>query len=82
MMMPNEIGSYDAKTKLSELLRDVQNGSRYTITLRGKPVADLVPSDAGNRRDVRESVEAIRAFPKIKGVKTADLRRWASEGRK
>ena len=36
-----EIGSYEAKTKLPELLRGVQAGKRYTITLRGEPVADL-----------------------------------------
>ena len=40
--MSVEIGSYDAKTRLPELLREVQTGQRYTITLRGKPVADLV----------------------------------------
>ena len=36
-----EIGSYEAKTKLPELLRGVQAGKRYTITLRGEPIADL-----------------------------------------
>ncbi|MBV9018452.1 MAG: type II toxin-antitoxin system prevent-host-death family antitoxin [Alphaproteobacteria bacterium] len=41
--MSSEIGAYDAKTKLPELLREVQNGKRFTITHRGKPVADLVP---------------------------------------
>ena len=38
-----EIGSYEAKTKLPELLREVQAGQCFTITLRGKPVASLVP---------------------------------------
>ncbi|WP_230976167.1 type II toxin-antitoxin system Phd/YefM family antitoxin [Pseudothauera nasutitermitis] len=33
--MSLEIGSYEAKTKLPELLRGVQAGKRYTITLRG-----------------------------------------------
>jgi antitoxin (DNA-binding transcriptional repressor) of toxin-antitoxin stability system len=35
-----EIGSYEAKTKLPELLRGVQAGKRYTITLRGQAVAE------------------------------------------
>lgn len=38
-----EIGSYEAKTKLPELPREVQAGQCFTITLRGKPVASLVP---------------------------------------
>ncbi len=41
--MKIEVGSYEAKTKLPELLRGVQTGKRYTITLRGEAVADLVP---------------------------------------
>ena len=44
--MFSEIGAYDAKTKLPELLREVQKGKRFTITHRGRPVADLVPSAA------------------------------------
>ena len=39
-----KIGSYEAKTKLPELLHGVQVGNRYTITLRGAAVADLVPA--------------------------------------
>ena len=41
-----EIGSYDAKTNLPEILRRVEAGETFTITNRGKPVADLVPSRA------------------------------------
>jgi hypothetical protein len=34
--MKIEVGAYEAKTKLPELLRGVQSGKRYTITHRGK----------------------------------------------
>jgi len=37
------IGSFGAKTHLSSLLEDVQKGSEYIITRRGKPIAKLVP---------------------------------------
>jgi antitoxin (DNA-binding transcriptional repressor) of toxin-antitoxin stability system len=40
--MAIEIGSYEAKTRLAELLRGGQAGNRYVITLRGQPVAELV----------------------------------------
>ena len=42
--MLKQIGSYDAKTKLPEILRRVEAGESFTITNRGKPVADVVPS--------------------------------------
>lgn len=44
--MKTEIGAYEAKTKLPELLRQVQAGKQFTITKRGQPIADLVPSSA------------------------------------
>ena len=41
---PNiEPGAYEAKTKLPELLRQVQAGTRFTITNRDKASAALVP---------------------------------------
>jgi len=77
-----EIGSYDAKTKLPELLREVQAGRRYTITLRGKPVADLVPVGRAGEEEIRKAVAAMRALPRIKGVAAADLEFWIAEGRR
>lgn len=44
ILMLEEIGSYDAKTKLPEILRRVAQGEAFTITNRGKPIADLIPS--------------------------------------
>jgi len=66
-----EVGFYDARTKLPELLREVQGGRRYTITLRGEPVADLVPSTHGKFTDPRAAIAAMRALPKVRGVDPA-----------
>jgi len=38
------VGSFEAKTKLAELLDRVEAGETVTITRRGKPVAKLVPA--------------------------------------
>lgn len=57
-----EIGSYEAKTKLPELLRGVQLGNRYTITLRGKPVAELVPSGVSKNNAVEVAVAHMHRF--------------------
>ena len=77
-----EIGSYEAKTKLPELLRGVQAGKRYTITLRGEPIADLVPAEGNKHADVVAAVEAMRQFmhatPPLKGI---DLKALINEGR-
>jgi antitoxin (DNA-binding transcriptional repressor) of toxin-antitoxin stability system len=55
-----EIGSYEAKTKLPELLRGIQAGNRYTITLRGSPVAELVPPQGGKDGDAVAAVKQMR----------------------
>lgn len=80
--MHNEIGSFDAKARLSELLREVQRGQRYTITLRGRPVADLVPCEHAGREDARASIEAMRGIRKVQGVAEQALKDWVAEGRR
>jgi antitoxin (DNA-binding transcriptional repressor) of toxin-antitoxin stability system len=74
--MTIEVGSYEAKTKLPELLRGVQRGNRYMITLRGEVVAELIPSSA-QRKDVAAAVEQMRRFvksnPPIPGIDTKAL---------
>lgn len=77
-----EIGSYDAKTRLPELLRDIAEGRAYTITLRGHPVADLVPSASASRGDSAAAVEAMRAMPKARVPKGENVRDWITEGRR
>lgn len=81
-MMKIEIGSYEAKTKLPELLRGVQAGNQYTITLRGEAIADLVPSEASERTNVRVAVEQMQYFmathPPLRNI---DVKALIEEGR-
>jgi len=80
--MKIEVGSYEAKTKLPQLLRDVQNGKHYTITLRGEAVADLVPTQGGQRSDVAAVAEEMRAFMRARRpVAGLDLKTLIDEGR-
>jgi prevent-host-death family protein len=44
-----EIAVYEAKTRLSELLVEVEQGEQFTITRRGLPVARLVSATAARR---------------------------------
>lgn len=77
-----EIGAFDAKTRLSEILRKVEQGERFTITLRGRAVADVVPTQARNQRAIDEAVERLINFPRIKGVAGDTVLEWIREGRK
>ena len=74
-----EIGASEAKAKLSQLLQAVKHGRRYTITLRGQPIADLVPASFPN---VQASVNSMRNIRKVKGVSEKELAKWNAEGRK
>jgi prevent-host-death family protein len=49
-MDTEDIGAFEAKTRLSELLDKVQRGHVYRITKRGKPVAELRPVTQAGRR--------------------------------
>ncbi len=77
-----EVGSYDAKTKLPELLRKVEQGERFTITQRGRPIADLVPSADNARHSSEEAVAAMRAIKRVTGVAPDELAQWIEEGRR
>ena len=76
--MQEEIGSYDAKTKLPEILRRVEKGENFTITNRGKTVADLWHLEPANvllaaerRRDVPEGFQSDTCTGK--GIATEQL---------
>ena len=80
--MKTEIGSYEAKTKLPELLRQVLKGKSYTITNRGRAVADLVPSKSERSKSGAEAVERMQAFIRTKGrIKGVNIKELIEEGR-
>jgi len=57
--MHEEIGSYDVKTRLPEILRRVESGETFTITNRGRSVADLIPSRSGNQQKAAIAIDNI-----------------------
>jgi prevent-host-death family protein len=79
--MREEIGSYDAKTKLPEILRRVESGEAFTITNRGKAIADLVPSKERNREKAKVAVATLLKMKKH-SVSDAELEAMKREGRK
>jgi len=79
--MKNVIGSYEAKTKLSELLRQVKAGKRFTITSRGEAMADLVPSTDLKTKDKVAAVEKMKAFMMHNPVRGVNIKVLIEEGR-
>ena len=79
--MLEEIGSYDAKTKLPEILRRVERGEAFTITKRGEPIADLVPSRAAGQEKAHAAIENILRARKHQ-VSEAALNEFKELGRK
>jgi prevent-host-death family protein len=76
------IGAYEAKTKLPDLLRQVRAGKRFTITNRGRAVADLVPSADAEPGKPRAAIGKFQAFMRANPVKgRASIRALIREGR-
>jgi prevent-host-death family protein len=56
------IGAFEAKTQLSQLLREIEKGRTFTIQRRGRSVARLVPADdpEDNRGELRAAFRQVR----------------------
>ncbi|HBA40396.1 MAG TPA: hypothetical protein DCZ05_11835 [Deltaproteobacteria bacterium] len=60
-----EIGAFEAKTRLSELLRETQRGKSFVIRRRGKAVARLVPPvDEGEAVNLNKILVEFREMRK------------------
>ena len=80
--MTTEIGAYDAKTKLPEILRRVEQGESFTITNRGRPIADLVPSKFGEKERAKNAINIIRETAGRYRVTNKELNEMKDKGRK
>jgi prevent-host-death family protein len=82
------VGAFEAKTHLSELLREVEEkGNTITIERRGKPVAVLssvVPVGGGKVGAVGSGTEdALAFFRELRGrtrATGAEIAAWRAEG--
>lgn len=74
------VGSYDAKTKLAELLRQVKTSKSFTITNRGKAIADLVPSAGVRAKDKVAAAGKLKAFMLADPVRGVNIKRLIEMG--
>ena len=75
------IGSYEAKTKLPSLLKQVENGERIVITRHGVPVAMLVPPEPESQ-SVRETISELRKVRHGCRLDGVSVRELMKEGRR
>ncbi len=80
-----EVGTFEAKNKLSELLDRAERGERVVITRRGKPIAELVPvaHAEAQRQQAQEAMRRIRERAKALNLspdKVAEMIHWRREG--
>jgi len=72
-----EVGAFEAKNKLGQLLDRVEHGEEIIITRRGRAVARLVPTEPGFDRDkARRAVAGILELSKgatLGGLNIKDL---------
>lgn len=74
------VGAFEAKTRLSELIREVEEGETFEITKNNRKVAMLVPALIEDERQ-----KAIRSIQNIrKGILRGKLsiRQMREQGRK
>jgi len=76
-----QVGAFEAKTHLSELLAAVEAGEEITITRRGRAVARLVPVAATTGRGAALArITALRR--RIGGLTVEDILSARDEGRR
>jgi prevent-host-death family protein len=76
------IGAYEAKTRFSELLKEVESGETVIVTRHGQPVARLMPMDR-DADDAAAAIEELHRYrrerrPTLGGI---SIRELIEEGR-
>ncbi len=81
-----EIGLFEAKNRLSELVSLAEGGTEVVITRRGQPVAKLVPAaTVRDKAAVRAAVERIAKIgDEMTGppITVDEIIAWKNEGRR
>jgi len=77
-----EIGAYEAKTHLPQLLDRVELGERITITRHGKRVACLVPAEEIDRDKVENAIAKIKKIRQNNTLEGLSIGELLEEGRR
>lgn len=78
----SEIGAFEAKTRLPQLLQRVEAGERFVITRHGRPVAELVPFRLRDCGRVQNAIDALKKFQRTHSLEGIPVRRLVKDARK
>lgn len=76
------IGAFEAKTRLPELLRRVENGERFIVTKHHRAVAELIPFQPHDPDKVRAAIAGLKAFQDTHSLGGLSVRALIEEGRR
>lgn len=77
-----EVSAFEAKTRLSALLRETELGSSFVICRRGKPVARLIPAAPAVERAKLGEIAAVFRHIRKQIPGTVKVRKLIEEGRR
>jgi prevent-host-death family protein len=77
-----EVGTFEAKNRLSSLLDLVEAGEEITITRNGKPVARLVAAEGRDIEEARRAAAGLRAIREKARRGPESLKDLINEGRR
>ena len=77
-----DIGIYEAKSKLSQLVEKAEAGEEVILTRRGRPVAKIVNVAPSTRRNRALLLREIRALSRrVRIPKSVSIKDIVAEGR-
>lgn len=79
--MSTQIGAFEAKTRFSEILRKVDAGERFSVTRRGRTIAQIIPPEPEIKSVPQDVIQRLMN-PAITGIAGDTILEWIREGRK
>jgi len=76
------VGAFDANTDLNSLLKRVSKGEVIRITLRGVPIAKLVPAGPEEEEDPHAVIRSFRDLRKGATLGKISIKELTNEGRR
>ena len=78
----SEVGAFEAKTHLLQLLKRVEQGERFVITRHEHPVAELIPFRPRDTDSIRAAIDGLKEVQRTHSLGGLSVRRMIEEGRR
>ena len=77
-----QVGAYEAKTHLSNLLKKVYDGEEVMITKHHVPIAKIIPVSPKTRQSKSTIISDLKKFRKGRTLQDASIAELITDGRK